>query len=85
MVTDSIYAGAPFEAVANENHETTNVLENYNVEKCNRSGCLTCKCLITSKIFYSNHSKRSYKVINHTGENLSCKSSNIVYLLTCEG
>ena len=27
VVTDSIYAGAPFEAVANENHVTTNVLD----------------------------------------------------------
>ena len=39
VVTDSIYAGAPFEAVANENHVTTNVLDNYTVKKCNRSGC----------------------------------------------
>ena len=85
VVTDSIYEGAPFEAVANENHEATNVLDNFSINKCNSSGCKTCNCLITSKIFYSNHSKRSYKVVNHTGEDLSCKSSNIVYLLTCGG
>ena len=29
--------------------------------------------------------KKTYKIKNHTGENLSCHSRNIVYLLTCKG
>ena len=81
VVTDSLYEGAPFEEVANEDlAEFEN--KNYNIKTCDDS---RCKKLVTSKIYYSNHSKKAYNVINHTGEDLTCASTNLVYLLTCEG
>ena len=46
---------------------------------------MTCSDLVTSKIYYSNQSKREFNVINHTGEGLSCNSANLVYLRTCRG
>ena len=84
VVTDSLDEGAPFEEVANEDlAEFEN--KNYNIKTCENSRCLTCKKLVTSKIYYSNHSKKVYKVIDHAGEDLSCSSTNLVYLLACEG
>ena len=86
VVTDSTYDGAPFEEVANGNHETqyvNNFNNDFSVKKCNVKKCKTCEYFVTSNVYNSNHSKKVYNVINHTGENLSCKSSNVVYLLSC--
>ena len=75
--------------MANGNNETQFLCDannnnlNFSIEKCGAGRCKTCEYFITSDTFYSNHSKKKYKVINHTGENLSCKSQNVVYLLTC--
>ena len=85
VVTDSIYEGAPFEEVANENLAEIENNNNYTINKCRDKRCLTCIKLVTSKIYYSNHSKKVYNVINHAGEDLSCSSTNLVYLLACEG
>ena len=89
-VTDSINEGAPFESVAYGNHASEicciNVKSNnFKVKKCKDKRCKTCKYLIISDEYYSNHSKRIYKIINHSEEDLSCNSKNLVYLLTCRG
>ena len=81
VVTNSTYVGAPYEVVANGN-QTENKNKTYNINKCGK--CFTCNDFVTSKIYYSNHSNKAYNVINHTGEDLDCKSTNLVYLLTCE-
>ena len=57
--------------------------ENYSISKCRDKRCLTCKNLSLSKTVKSNVTKRRYEVINHTSENLTCHSQNIIYLLTC--
>ena len=89
VVTEPIYDGAPFDEVANGNHEmefdSINSTNNFSIKKCGDKRCKTCLNLIISKSYYSNHAnKKEYNVINHTGENLSCKSQNVVYLLTCK-
>ena len=53
------------------------------IKKCGANKCKTCKYFKTNKTYFSNHSNREYKVINHTGEKLTCKSQNVVYMLTC--
>ena len=44
---------------------------------------MTCPKFVQSDIFKSHVTNQQYKVINHTGEHLSCHSQNIIYLLTC--
>ena len=48
-----------------------------------RSDCKACPQLITSSIFYSTVTGRSYSLINHSGEDINCKSQNFIYLITC--
>ena len=48
-----------------------------------RSDCKACPQLITSSIFHSSVTGRSYSLINHSGEDINCKSQNFIYLLTC--
>ena len=55
------------------------------VARCKSKLCQTCPKLIQSKFFRSNVTNREYEIINHTQEVITCKSQNIVYLLTCEG
>jgi len=57
--------------------------ENFSITKCRDKRCKTCPKLKINKTFESNVTKRRYEVINHTGENLTCHSQNIAYLLTC--
>jgi hypothetical protein len=56
----------------------------FTISKCADTRCKTCPYLITSKSFKSTVTNKTYKIKNHTGENLSCHSRNIVYLLTCK-
>ena len=49
---------------------------------CKDSRCKTCPTFLKSKKFRSNITNHEYNVINHTGEILTCHSSN-VYLLNC--
>ena len=58
-------------------------IENYTIEPCGAKRCLTCSTLITSRSYSSNVTNRTYSVINHSNEKLTCKSSNLIYLLTC--
>ena len=51
---------------------------------CKSKRCLTCPKLIQSKYFTSNITNRRYEIINPTHEIITCKSQNLVYLLTCE-
>ena len=89
VVPDSVYDGAPFEEGANGNPEMQYDLDisnnnvNFSINKCGAGKCKTCEYFVASNTYFSNHSKREHKIINHTGEDLSCKSQNIVYLLTC--
>ena len=53
------------------------------LRKC-RSSCKTCPDLVTSNSFYSSVTGRSHSVINHSGEQITCKTQNVVYLLTCK-
>lgn len=63
-----------------------NELTNKNgVALCKSKRCQTCPKLIQSKYFTSNVTNRKYEMINHTNEIITCKSQNLVYLLTCEG
>ena len=88
VVTGSINEGAPLESVANGNHELEFECFNINnkkfrIKKCGNKKCKTCSDLVISDKYFSNHSRHTYKIINHTEEDLSCKSKNLVYLLTC--
>ena len=57
--------------------------DNFSISKCRDSRCSTCPTFSLSKNFESNVTKRRYEVINHTKENLTCHSQNIIYMLTC--
>ena len=52
---------------------------------CNGPNCLTCPTIknaegkITSTV-----TGRTYDIINHTNESITCKSNNIIYLMTCK-
>ena len=59
------------------------ITDQYLVSPCGASRCKTCPYLITSCTYESNVTNRSYNVINHSDENLSCKSQNVIYLLSC--
>ena len=62
-----------------------NELTNKNgVALCKNKLCRTCPKLIQSRYFKSNITNRKYEMINHTNEIITCKSQNLVYLLTCE-
>jgi len=61
VVTDSTYDGAPFEEVANGNHETqyvNNFNNDFSVKKCSVKKCKTCEYFVTSYVYNSNHSKK---------------------------
>ena len=49
-----------------------------------RSSCKTCPDLVVSNTFQSSVTGRAHSVINHSGERITCKSQNLVYLLTCK-
>ena len=50
---------------------------------CKDSRCKTCPTFLKCNKFRSNITNHEYNVINHTGETLTCHSSNVIYLLTC--
>ena len=55
---------------------------NTNIKPCNKSRCLTCNHDAKPN-FRSNVTNKSYNIINHTSDFLTCSSSNIIYLITC--
>ena len=80
VVGVSAEAGSPStsDALANGNQPT-----GHNPCRCKRKGCMTCPKLTTKPEFTSNITKKTYKIINHSNEQISCHSQNLVYLLTC--
>ena len=58
-------------------------LDHHVLRKCSDQRCMTCPKFNTSKSFKSNVTNKTYKVVNHTGEDLTCHSQNIIYLLSC--
>ena len=51
------------------------------ISKCGDKNCKTCHILITDNSFTSNLTKRNFST--HSFENLSCKSSNVIYGIEC--
>jgi len=51
--------------------------------KCSRRRCMTCPKLSMSSQFTSNVTKKLYETINHSNEQISCHSQNLIYLLSC--
>ena len=51
------------------------------IAQCGSTNCKTCKILITDNSFSSNFTKRSFTT--HSFDNLSCKSTNLVYGIEC--
>ena len=51
------------------------------VVKCSRVNCATCPVFHPSKYFKSSLTNRKYQVVGNC--NLSCSTSNLVYLITC--
>ena len=61
-----------------------NVTIKNGVGRCNDKRCQTCPKLVQSKFFTSNVTNRKYETkLNQ--EVITCKSQNLVYLLSCEG
>ena len=58
--------------------------DNINFNRTCISSCKTCPDLIVSDTFYSSVTGRTHSVINHSGEHITCKTQNVVYLLTCK-
>ena len=79
MINDVNGEGSPPVVVAGNQS-----VASYTMAKCNKALCKTCPFFSTSKSVLSNVTKKSYNIKNPSGENLSCKSANVVYLLTCE-
>ena len=53
------------------------------IQKCNDSRCKTCPMLSVEIEIHSNVSNKFYACINAETSILSCRSQNLVYLLTC--
>ena len=53
------------------------------VKTCKDIRCKTCPNLVTSATVTSNVSNRTYQCINSENSKVSCKSNNLIYLLTC--
>ena len=56
----------------------------YTMSKCKDKRCKICPRLSTDKIFYSSITGKTHIIINPLNVNISCKASNLIYLLTCE-
>ena len=57
---------------------------NYSITPCGISNCRVCINLVTNKTFTSNVTNKTYDIINRTGEDLNCKSQNVIYVTTCK-
>ena len=54
------------------------------VETCKDKRCKTCPSLVTSAYVTSNISNRTYQCLNINNTRVTCKSKNLIYLLTCK-
>ena len=59
----------------------SNPSEDCFISKCHTKNCKTCNILITDNTFTSNLTKKTYRT--RSFDDLSCKSSNIIYGLEC--
>ena len=80
VVNSFTEVGTPSSEMANGVHLT----DTYNVAPCGATLCKTCDILVTHKTYTSNVTNKIFAVKNHSGENLSCKSQNLIYLLSCK-
>ena len=53
------------------------------VSTCISKRRLTYPKFIVNKTFTTNVTNKKYTIITHSGENISCHTSNLIYLLTC--
>ena len=65
-----------------EKSATDRNIDNF-IEKCNNNKCKTCPSLNTTAKVISNITNRTYNCINKENTIASCKSQNLIYLLTC--
>ena len=54
------------------------------VETCKNKLCKTCPSLVTSATVISNVTNRTYQCNNYDNSKLSCKSQNVIYVMTCK-
>ena len=54
----------------------------FKIEPCGANRCLTCEILKTDHTYTSNVTNRKYYVINPSNVTLTCKSENVVKILS---
>ena len=65
--------------------ENSQLCSKTSFKTCDGPGCLTCpEIKIAKPKFTSTITNRVYKVLNHTNDRITCKSNNIIYLMTCK-
>lgn len=77
LVTSSLHNSADKNVRLNDNNIITS---NSGMHKCCNNKCKACNYINAGKNIQSSHNKRIFN-IRH---NLTCKSSNIIYLITCK-
>ena len=70
LISESVANGSQYDA-------------GFSIFTCKSNRCLTCPKLSTSKTFQSNVTHKTFEVINHSKENITCHSQNLIYLLSC--
>lgn len=66
---------------SSEIQQTSPIGKSVSVVKCSRVNCAACPVFYPSIFFKSSLTNRKYEVVSNC--NLSCSSSNLVYLITC--
>ena len=66
-------------SISADGDESTN---RYEIKPCGARACLTCDILVTDRYYTSNVTNCKYEVINHSNDDITCKSSNVIYLLS---
>ena len=74
IVTASVEVGSlsTSDIVANGNHHAAD----FTLSKCTSMRCMTCPKLNIDHNFQSSGTQKSFNIINHSGENISCHSQN---------
>ena len=60
-----------------------NTSSNFKISSCGASNCKLCKSLVVSNRVTSSVTGRQYDCIIPPGSEVNCKSSNLIYLLSC--
>ena len=69
--------------ISNNDESLDNSINNPVPVKCGGKRCMTCPKRDLGTEFVSNITKNKYKIINHSNEQITCHSQNLIYLLTC--